>query len=562
MRSARHLSFVAFAVFIVMVLVAAVPFWLNRSVNDLLAQSRAELLAQQRLDDILTAVRDAETAQRGFVITANDVFLEPYDVVRRTLPGTLHDAKDKARTDADRAMAWRIARLAELKLAEADEAIQLRRRAGFEAAERVVSSLRGKQYMDDLRRIVAAEDARSRARRDALHADLLARSARSFTVSLAATACNIIALGILLLVVMRMLRARRAVAGQLQTQAGQLEEAVALTSRHNRELKLVAELLRAVEAVPSVPDAAPVIARTLPKLLPGVAGTLFLLRDEDDHMLDRHTQWGAPSDQAPEIDIESCWSLRHGARYRTASSSDLPCAHYRKPADEASGRLCIPLVTHDELVGMLHLEGLAAGAGHEEQEHLAVTVAEQLALALGNARLRESLRRQSVLDPLTGLFNRRHFDAALKRELARARRKNVPVSLVLVDIDHFKRVNDDYGHAVGDAVLRTIAQQLRLGIREGDIACRYGGEEMVLLLPECAAADAGKRAEAIRVALAAMAPHPEGEGPQQVTASFGVAAYPADAQDAEALFWAADKALYRAKQHGRNQVVTGVRCVS
>jgi diguanylate cyclase (GGDEF)-like protein len=557
MRSARHLKFVALAVFIVMVLIAAVPFWLNRSVNDLLAQSRAELRAQQRLDDILTSMRDAETAQRGFVITGNDVFLEPYEQVRRTLPEVLHDAKDKAPTDAERATAWRIARLAELKLAELDETIQLRRRAGFEATEHVVSSLRGKQYMDDMRRLVAAEDARSMARHDALQADLLARSARSFTVSVAATACNIVALGILLLLIMRMLRARRAIAGQLETQAGQLAEAVGLTTRHNRELKFVAELLRAVEAVPSVPDTAPVIARSLPKLLPGVSGTLFLLRDEDEHVLDRHTQWGTPSEQPSEIDIESCWSLRHGARYRTASSSDLPCAHYRRPVDETTARLCIPLVTHDELVGMLHLEGLAAGPAYEEQERLAVTVAEQLALALGNARLRESLRRQSVLDPLTGLFNRRHFDAALKRELARARRKNVPVSLVLVDIDHFKRVNDDYGHAVGDAVLRTIAQQLRLGIREGDIACRYGGEEMVLLLPECAAADAGTRAEAIRIALAAIVPHPEGEGPQKVTASFGVAAYPAHAQDAEALFWAADKALYRAKQQGRNRVMTG-----
>jgi diguanylate cyclase (GGDEF)-like protein len=558
MRSARHLSLVALTVFIVMVLVAAVPFWLNRSVNALLAESRAELLAQQRLDDILTDMRDAETAQRGFVITGNDVFLEPYERVQRTLSATLRDAKDKARTDAERATVWRVARLAEMKMAELDETIRMRRRDGFAATERVVGSLRGKQYMDDLRRIVAAEAAGSRARHAAVQADLLARSARSFTVSVAATACNIVALGILLLVVTRMLRARRATAATLETQAAQLEASVALTTRHNRELKLVAELLRAVEAVASVPDAGPVIARMLPKLLPGVSGTLFLLRDEDDHMLDRHTQWGTPSDQPPEIEIESCWSLRHRARYRTASGSDLPCAHYRKPADDTMGRLCIPLVTHDELVGMLHLEGLAAGPDYDEQERLAVTVAEQLALALGNARLRESLRRQSVLDPLTGLFNRRHFDAALKRELARARRKNVPVSLVLVDIDHFKRVNDDYGHAVGDAVLRTIAQQLRLGIREGDIACRYGGEEMVLLLPECAAADAGVRAEAIRIALAAIAPHPQGEGPQRVTASFGVAAYPVHAQDAEALFWAADKALYRAKQHGRNQVVTSM----
>jgi diguanylate cyclase (GGDEF)-like protein len=556
MRSARHLKFVVLAVFTVMVLAAAVPFWLNRSVNVMLAQARAELLAQQRLDDILNGLRDAETAQRGFIITGNDAFLDPYEQVRRTLPSALHDAKEKARTDTERATVWRIARLAELKLAELDETIALRRRAGFEATERVVNSMRGKQYMDDLRRIVAAEAAQNKVRRDALRADLLTRSARSFTVSIAATVFDILVLGVLLLVMRRMLRERRAVATQLETQAGQLAEAVALTTRHNRELKLVAELLRAVEAVPSATEAGAVIARAMPKLLPGVAGTLFLQRD-DDNMLDRQAQWGAASDQPAAVDIDSCWALRHRARYRTADYGDPACAHYRKPADETAGRLCIPLVTHDELVGMLHLEGLATGPEHEEQERLAVTVAEQVALALGNARLRESLRRQSVLDPLTGLFNRRHFDAALKRELARARRKNVPVSLVLVDIDHFKSVNDEYGHAVGDAVLRTIAQQLRLGIREGDIACRYGGEEMVLLLPECNATDASARAETIRIALAAIKPNPEGEGPERITASFGVAAYPVHAQEAEALFWASDKALYRAKQYGRNRVVTG-----
>jgi len=555
MRSARHLKFVALGVFIVMILVAAVPFWLNRSANVLLAQLRAEQRAQQRLDGILTSVRDAETAQRGFVITGDDAFLAPYELARRTLPSALREAKEKARTDTERTLVWRITRLVELKLAELDETVTLRRREGFAATERVVSSMRGKLYMDELRQIMVVEDARANTRFDALRADLLARSGRSFDIGIAATAFNIVVLGILLLVVTRTLRARRDAAAQLEVQAGQLTEAVAQTTRHNRELKLIAELLRAVDAVASVPDAGPVIARALPKLLPGVSGTLFLLRDDDDHTLDRGTQWGTPSEQPAEMDIESCWALRHGSRYRTAGFSAPACAHYREPADEAAGRLCIPLVTHDDLVGMVHLEGLATGPEQEAQERLAVTVAEQLALALGNARLRESLRRQSVLDPLTGLFNRRHFDAALKRELARARRKNVPVSLVMVDIDHFKRVNDDYGHAIGDAVLRTIAQQLRLGIREGDIACRYGGEEMVLLLPECTAADASKRAEAIRVALAGITPNPEGEGPESVTASFGVAAYPVHAQDAEALFWAADKALYRAKQHGRNRVV-------
>lgn len=169
----------------------------------------------------------------------------------------------------------------------------------------------------------------------------------------------------------------------------------------------------------------------------------------------------------------------------------------------------------------------------------------------------DSLCELSLRDPLSGLANRRHFHAALEREVDRVARSGEAALLMMLDIDHFKRVNDEYGHAVGDAVLRTIAQQLRLGIREGDIACRYGGEEMVLLLPECTAIDAGVRAEAIRIALGGIKPNAEGEGPERITASFGVAAYPVHAQDAEALFWAADKALYRAKEHGRDRVATG-----
>lgn len=559
MRSAKHLSLVALAVFILMALVAALPFWLNRSAGLMLGEARAEALRQQRLDDILAGVRDAETAQRGFIITGKDVFLDPYRQAQRALPALLSAAKTQAGSDAERAIAWRIARLVELKMAELDETIALRRNAGFAPSAREVGTLRGQLLMDELRQIVGLESARSKERRNALRLAILAQSRRSFHVGLAATAVNVLALGILLLLVTRMLRQRRALATQMQRQAGELGAAAALAARHNRELKLVAEMLRAIEAVPSSAEAAPVVARFVPKLLPGVAGTLFLLRD-DDGMLQREAQWGDVSEQPAEMDLDACWALRHNARYRTAGYDDPACAHYRKPADEAAGRLCVPLVTHDDLVGTLHLEGLVNDAGMEqdEQERLAVTVGEQLALALGNARLRESLRRQSVLDPLTGLFNRRHFDAALKRELARARRKGVPVALVVVDIDHFKRVNDGFGHAVGDAVLRTIAQQVRLGIREGDIACRYGGEEMVILLPECTAATAQARAEAMRLAIAAVVPNPQGDGPERMTASFGVAAYPDHAHDAESLFWSADKALYRAKQQGRNRVVVGV----
>jgi diguanylate cyclase (GGDEF)-like protein len=556
MRSERQLKLLASAVFIVMVLVAAVPFWLNRSIGALLLDSRQELLRQQRLERVLNLLRDAETGQRGFVITGNPAFLDPYGQAQQSLPQALSQLKDTSRSDAERATAWRIARLAELKLAELDETVALRRKDGFDAAERVISSMRGEHHMDELRRIIAAEIVDTQEQREAMRADMLARSARSFTVSVAATCFNICVLGVLLLILMRMLRARRESARLLGEKAAELGTAAEQAMRHNRELRLIAEMLRTVEALPSSRDAGPAIGRYASRLLPELGGSFFLLRD-DDGMLELQAQWGEASGQPAEIELASCWALCHGTRYKTCGYKDPSCAHVRAGADGLEARICIPLVSHDELIGMMHLEGLAADAARQEQqERLAVALAEQLALALANAKLRESLRRQSVLDALTGLFNRRYFDETLKRELARSRRKSAPMSLLVLDIDHFKRVNDSYGHAAGDAVLRTIAQQVRSWIREGDVACRYGGEEFVILMPECGVEVSTLRADMLRAAIEATVLNADGHGPHKVTASFGVAEYPSHGADADALFWAADKALYRAKQLGRNRVVT------
>jgi diguanylate cyclase (GGDEF)-like protein len=558
MRSKKHIQFAVLAVFLVMALVAAVPFWLDRSTTAFVQQLRTELEQQQRLDRILDALRDAETGQRGFVITGKDVFLEPYLLAQQTLPDAIREAKDKAGSDAERANVWRIARLAELKLAELDETIGIRRADGFEKTEKVVSSMRGKVYMDELRRLVAIRQAHTEARREALRSEMLAASRRSFTVSLGATLINVCVFAALLTVLARMLRDRRETAFQLEQKAAQLAAAVESGTRQNRELKLVAEMLRAIEALPSSLDTGQVVARSFAKLLPGAGGTFFAL-GAGEARLRQLSRWGEASNQPAELAPEDCWALRHGARYKTTGYDGASCAHYRhrgSGAGEGSTRLCIPLVTHDELVGMLHLEGLATQAKlREEQEQLAVTVAEQLALALGNARLRESLRRQSVLDPLTGLFNRRYFEETLRRELARSRRMASPLSLVVLDVDHFKRVNDGYGHAAGDAVLRAIAQLVRQSIRDCDVACRYGGEELVILMPDCSQPDAARRAESLRADLAGAPPMLDGSGPDAITASFGVAEFPIHGPDAEALFRAADKALYQAKREGRNRVV-------
>jgi diguanylate cyclase (GGDEF)-like protein/PAS domain S-box-containing protein len=167
--------------------------------------------------------------------------------------------------------------------------------------------------------------------------------------------------------------------------------------------------------------------------------------------------------------------------------------------------------------------------------------------------LKEKLREQAIRDSLTGLFNRRYLQETLKRELSRARRDQVPVSIVMMDIDYFKQVNDSYGHAAGDSMLQDLGEMLRALTREGDVACRYGGEEFIAVMPGAPLSVGVERAELIRrefeflkVKVADFKLHP--------TLSLGVAAFPEHASTVDELLAAADRALYLSKQNGRNQV--------
>lgn len=167
--------------------------------------------------------------------------------------------------------------------------------------------------------------------------------------------------------------------------------------------------------------------------------------------------------------------------------------------------------------------------------------------------LQSQLREQSIRDALTGLYNRRHLDEVLAREMLVAQRYHRPVSIVMVDIDHFKSVNDRYGHSAGDMVLRHVADVLKRNARASDICCRYGGEEFLLLMPGMPPEAARLRAEQLRREIAS-SPGIHGDIPIEVTASFGVASYPMHGQDSTRVIHASDAALYAAKNGGRNQV--------
>ena len=164
------------------------------------------------------------------------------------------------------------------------------------------------------------------------------------------------------------------------------------------------------------------------------------------------------------------------------------------------------------------------------------------------------LRDRAVRDALTGVHNRGYLEESLAREEARARRSGTPLGVVMIDIDHFKRFNDTYGHAAGDAVLRTVGQYVMSLTRGEDIFCRYGGEEFVLIMIDTTARAAWERAESLRAGVQALAIEHEGRSIGPITLSIGVAMIPDNARDGQGALKAADAALYRAKQGGRNRV--------
>jgi diguanylate cyclase (GGDEF)-like protein len=298
-----------------------------------------------------------------------------------------------------------------------------------------------------------------------------------------------------------------------------------------------------------------------PQLWPEATGVIYLLGASGEY-LERAVSWGDASLNEPTIGLQDCWAMRCAqTHYVPDMSVEVACRHVLQA--ESAPTLCVPLLAQGNLLGLLHLRSVGktlASAprtvSRESPTFLGEAVGEDLSLALSNIALRDSLREQSIRDALTGLFNRRFFEEFLMRELARAGRKTRQVSMVLLDIDHFKKINDTFGHGAGDMVLRRMGPVLQSHVRESDIACRIGGEEFLLLLAELSLPTAVQRAERIRKAIRELALSYEDKPLGPITASFGAAAYPDHGSNVEALFRAADEALYQAKRTGRDKVVS------
>jgi len=320
---------------------------------------------------------------------------------------------------------------------------------------------------------------------------------------------------------------------------------------------VVQEASDMLHAADNLDEAFSIIRQAWERLFPGWSGWLAATPPGGDQ-LQIGASWGRePSQLEHNFLARDCWGMRRGKPHAfSGHDHGVCCVHLKSiPREDLHPYLCVPMVAHGETVGTLHLFSQQSRVADERMADVqarAVRFAETLKLALSNLMLRNSLHDQAMTDSLTGLHNRRFMDECLGNELQRVRRDHGVVSLAMIDIDHFKQFNDTRGHDAGDVVLKAVAGVLLECIRGYDIACRYGGEEMALVLPGCEQGDAMLRLEQIRQAIENLEVHHEGVLMPKVTISAGVAQ--ASGGNAETLVRWADEALYQAKRMGRNQV--------
>lgn len=330
-----------------------------------------------------------------------------------------------------------------------------------------------------------------------------------------------------------------------------------LEAERDRDLAmrdLLARMTQRMQACDNLADLLAIARRFAPQIAPTLAGRLYLL-DSGSGALGAACEWFGPKASVDAFAPSACWALRRGQPHRPAGRAvDIPCAHLDPVDGQLPDTLCLPLTAHGEILGLLYLEpraGTAPEHGGTPSPDVGV-LAENIALALANLRLREALQAMAMADALTGLPNRRQLDERLATLRATAAPAHASIACLMLDVDHFKRFNDEFGHDAGDVVLRAVGQALADSTRGAGDAYRFGGEEFTVLLP-VAVHQAVARAEAIRTRIAELDVRHEGKVLGPVTISIGVAAAPEHGA-VDQLIATADAALLRAKRQGRNRV--------
>lgn len=333
---------------------------------------------------------------------------------------------------------------------------------------------------------------------------------------------------------------------ELEARNAELAATLAALEKQRTDLQFVNRFSALLDVAETEEEISAMVADAAATILPGSSGA-FYLSSEETGAFEPATSWGELS-AGSAISAPTCWSYRLSRPYpQNDGGHEMVCA----AAGCGELRRCHPIIGGGQTQGLLHI-------GTRDVDPSAETVLlpvlnERVGLALQNLRLKTSLEYRSTRDALTGLFNRRYLDESLRIESDRAERDRTECSLILLDLDRFKVLNDTHGHDAGDHALRVFASVVQSVIRSSDVACRYGGEEFVVLLPRTEGSTAVEMAERIRKAVEDEAATNSDARIRGLTVSAGVASIPEHGMGADALV-AADSALYRAKDGGRNRV--------
>jgi len=330
------------------------------------------------------------------------------------------------------------------------------------------------------------------------------------------------------------------------------------TEQRNREITLLGEMAQWIQASRDIETAYAGAARFLGEMFAGDSGALAVV-DNQGKFVKAKAVFGTPQGLS-DFPAADCLTLKLGKTHEyDGSGRQELCRHL---GEYQGYYMSIPLIAPGDNSWLLSLQSGDGGnavklTGTEWlnlRRPLLGSAAQELVLALSNIKLRDILREQATRDPLTGLYNRRYMDEMLARELSSSVRSGKGVGFIMGDLDYFKKFNDTYGHEAGDLLLKAVANLMRGTIRVEDIACRYGGEEFLIILPSASLQDAYHRAVQIHESVEKISFEYHGATIDGVTISMGVSAFPGQGKTADELIAAADAAMYRAKHEGRNRV--------
>ncbi len=524
---------------IILAVMITVNLRIERDYRALAKESAGRL---QTITSLTTALYRAESSHRAFAASGSSLFEGELDILHQLLDEHLVNLENlDFASDDDAALGRDLSSQVLRRKEQMNSLAAARRDQGAEIAAQIIGEGSGKQLTDAVKATV-----------DALHASESARLHQQEEISTLHAQRLGYLLGTGILLNLLLLGGAFAVARRELKRNAQL---VMQLRRHTHEVTIINQLTSSLQSCQTREETAEVLRHFLALLFPRASGGLYLMH-ASRNLLSLMVSWGEGESEPALVDPikpQDCWSLRLGRPHTQGTAlSGMPCDHLEAGV---ANSLCVPLIAQSDIVAMLHIR-IADADQLPDAQRLAELLATHTASALAGIILREALHRQSVRDPLTGLFNRRYLEESVEREILRARRSGNSLGFVMLDIDHFKRFNDEYGHQAGDLLLKEFAGFVLQSLRGEDIGCRYGGEEFLLLLPGADVEQAAQKAEQIRGSLSRLVLDFQGRRLPSVTASFGVSAYPDQGDDWETIIGLADGALYQAKADGRNRVVT------